>query len=160
RKLAPDWKDAPLNRAWTAPAQELVKQIEGSQGLVQDRFALCQTLPLAQFDKVATGLGKSGYRLLQLRPYAAGSEGQAAALWSREGQAAHWGHGLTSAQVRQQDAARRAKRLVPLDVTGYLAPAGKEPAAERYAVVWGMREAGMREARLYVGLVGQKVQTA
>jgi formylglycine-generating enzyme required for sulfatase activity/tRNA A-37 threonylcarbamoyl transferase component Bud32 len=160
KKLTPDWNDAPLAPAWTTPGQELVKQVEAAQGLVRQRFALCQTLPLAQFDAVAAGLAKSGYRLLQLRPYAAGSRVLAAALWTRDGQAARWAHGLTEAQVRRQDAARQAKRLVPLDITGYLMPAGKEPGAERYAVVWGPKEAGMQEARLYVGLVGQKVPSA
>jgi formylglycine-generating enzyme required for sulfatase activity/tRNA A-37 threonylcarbamoyl transferase component Bud32 len=154
KNLTPDWKDAPLNRAWTVPAPELVNQIEGAHGLVQDRFALCQTLPLAQFDKVAAGLAKSGYRLLQLRPYAAGARVQAAGLWARDGQAAHWAHGLTAAQVTKQDTAWRAKGLVPLDITPYQARTGKEPAAERYAVVWGPKETGMQDVRLYVGLAG------
>jgi serine/threonine protein kinase len=187
RALAPDWKDAPLDPAWAAPDAGLVRQVEAADGLVAERFALCQTLPLEQLDAVADGLAKSGYRLLNLRPYAHKPEAPArgrlfvvppsggsseepakagttnpqlpaparragvavlvAALWTRDGKEARWAHGLTPDETRKRDADWRAKGLVPLDVTGYVV--GDEA---RYAVVWGPKDAGMVDARMYAGV--------
>jgi hypothetical protein len=160
KTLAPDWKDAPLDATWPAPDGALRRQVEASAGLVAERFALCQALPLEEVDALATGLGRSGYRLLQLRPYPAGPRVRAAALWVRDGQRVRWGQGLTAAEVNKQDAAWRAQGLVPLDVTGYLVRAADGPAGERYAVLWGLKEAGMEDARLYVGAAGRAKQQA
>ena len=86
--------------------------IEAAWGLVQERFALCQTLPLEQFNAVAAGMANAKYRLLQLRPYVAGPRVQVAALWTRDGQAAQWAQSLTADQVENQDTARRAEEHV------------------------------------------------
>jgi formylglycine-generating enzyme required for sulfatase activity len=164
RALAPDWKDAPPDPAWGAPEAALIRQVEATEGLVAARFALCQTLPLAQLDAVATGLAKTGYRLVSLRPYAVapGTPGatarvQAAALWTRDGREARWAHGLTADAVTRWDAKERGRGLVPLDVTCFLVP-GEE--AEHYAAVWGPMEAGQAEVRLYAGMSGRKLVAA
>jgi hypothetical protein len=62
------WTDAPLKRTWRAPAAALVRQIEAGQGLLAERFAFCQTLPLAKLLAVAEGLRPCGYRPVRLRP--------------------------------------------------------------------------------------------
>jgi hypothetical protein len=178
KTLAPDWQDPPLP-LWhglptVPPGLALVQQIEAADGLVAERFALCQTLPLAQFDAVAAGLRASGYRLLQIRPYAVGvpplgggpsppkggtptAEGstagpkvRVAAVWTRDGQEVSWKHGLTAADVAKQDAEQRTRGLVPLDITAYAVEDKDKPANVFYAVLWGPKEAGMTDARLYV----------
>jgi serine/threonine protein kinase len=174
--LAPDWKDGPLDPTWAVPNRALVRQIEEAHGLVEERFALCQTLPLEQFDTVAAALQKSGYRPLQVRPYAgrggpdipvrsgsprteAARTGMSvpppvlvAAVWTRDGQPVLWKHGLTATEVEKHDAERRTRGEVPLDITGYVVAAKGKPAEVRYAVLWGPKEAGMTEARLYAGV--------
>src|SRR5207245_2141831 len=98
-----DWKDAPLDPAWAAPDPALVRQVEAAGGLVAERFALCQALPLEQFEAVAAGLRRGGYRPIRLRPYAVAASGplagsaqkpasgplaatvQVAAVWTRDG---------------------------------------------------------------------------
>jgi formylglycine-generating enzyme required for sulfatase activity/tRNA A-37 threonylcarbamoyl transferase component Bud32 len=156
RALAPDWKDSPLDPAWAAPDAPLVRQVEAADGLVAGRFALCQTLPLGQIDAVAAGLAKSGYRITQLRPHGAGPRVRVAALWTRDGRPGRWALGLTAEAVTRRDAEERGRGLVPLDVTGYLVP-GTAAAAERYAAVWGPKEAGQAEARLYAGVPATKL---
>jgi formylglycine-generating enzyme required for sulfatase activity len=56
---------------------------------------------------------------------------------------------LAAGAVTRRDAAARGRGLVPLDVTGYRV-AGE--AVERYAAVWGPKEAGQADARLYAGV--------
>jgi formylglycine-generating enzyme required for sulfatase activity len=173
RALAPDWKDTPLDPSWAAPGAALVRQVEAAEGLVAGRFALCQTLPLEQLDAVAEGLAKSGYRLVNLRPYSVATGGppvaeaaaggppaatgrvQVAAVWMRDGQEARWAHGLTADEAGKRDADWRGKGLVPLDVAGYAV--GTEP---RYAVLWGPKDAGVTDAKLYVGIPADRHKTA
>jgi formylglycine-generating enzyme required for sulfatase activity/tRNA A-37 threonylcarbamoyl transferase component Bud32 len=177
RTLAPDWEDAPLDPSWGAADPALVRQVEAAEGLVAARFALCQTLPLDQLDAVAQGLAKSGYRLVQLRPYAHNPEAPApgdkpdaparedafpararragvAALWTRDGKGGRWALGLTADAVTKRDAEEQGRGLVPLDVTGYLVPGA---AAEQYAAVWGPQEPGQAAVRLYAGVPGPRL---
>jgi formylglycine-generating enzyme required for sulfatase activity len=129
---------------------------------VAKRFALCQALPLEQFDAVAGGLRRCGYRPVRLRPYAAATGGppveakptggppiatvQVAAVWTRDGRDGQAVHGLTAAEVRRQDGERRAAALIPADVAGYL-----DGGQERYAALW-VKAGQDDEARLYVGV--------
>jgi formylglycine-generating enzyme required for sulfatase activity len=150
--LPPDWHDAPLDPSWGAPDPALVRQVEDAGGMVSERFALCQTLPLAQFDAVTEGLRKAGYRPLNFRPYAAAGAPAAAsplvaALWARDGCEARWAHGLTADEAMKRDAEMGGLGLVALDVAGYVV-AGEV----RYAGLWGPKEAGQEGARLYVGV--------
>jgi formylglycine-generating enzyme required for sulfatase activity len=154
RASVSDWQDASLDPAWGKADAVLMREVEAAEGLVADRFALCQTLPLERFDAVATGLAKSGYRLTQLRPQGASPQVRVAALWTRDGQKARWAHGLTAAAVTKRDAEERGRGLVPLDVTGYQV---QGEGAERYAAVWGPTEAGQAETRLYAGVPGGKL---
>jgi formylglycine-generating enzyme required for sulfatase activity len=141
-----DWKDAPLDPAWAAPEPALVRQAEAAQGLVAERFAFCQTLPLEQFEAVAAGLRRGGYRPVRLRPYAVGEAVQVAAAWTRDGRDGREAHGLTAAEVRQQDAERHKQGYQPVDLAGYL-----DGGRERYAALW-VKAGQDDEARLYVGV--------
>jgi hypothetical protein len=79
------WKDAPLPPAWTEPAAELKRAVERAGGLITERFALCQALPLGRLVTVTEGLRGSGYRPVRVRPYAAGAEVHVAVVWTRDG---------------------------------------------------------------------------
>jgi formylglycine-generating enzyme required for sulfatase activity len=141
-----DWKDAPLDPAWRAPPPSLVKKIEAGQGLLAQRFALCQTIPLEEFVKVAEGLRPCGYRPVRLRPYAAGKGVQVAAVWSRDGRPWRLAHDLTAAGVRRQDEGQRKAGYRPADVAGYL-----HQEKERYAALW-VKTDPKTDVRLYVGV--------
>ena len=146
RRATFDWKDALLDPAWKTPDAALVRRLEAAQGMVAERFALCQALPLKQFDEVAAALAKAGYRPVRLRPYAAAGGPRVAAVWARDGRAWRVVHGVSAADVRRKDAEQRKGGYQPADVAGYLA--GEE---ERYAALWVRGEAE-EEGRLYVGV--------
>jgi formylglycine-generating enzyme required for sulfatase activity len=165
KTLSAEWKDAPLNSTWGAPEPALIRQVEAAGGMVGERFALCQTLPLGEFDALARGLRKAGYRPLRFRPYSRKPDAQArvsvlvAALWTRDGQEAPYGHGLTAEEATKRDAEMRGRSLVPLDVAGYLAP-GDGAGEARYAVLWGPKEAGTEDVKMYVGVPAARLQAA
>ena len=70
RKLTSKWMDDPLDPAWTDPNPSAVQSIEAAHGLIAERFAFCQTMPLEQFVEVAEAFRTSGYRPIRFRPYA------------------------------------------------------------------------------------------
>jgi formylglycine-generating enzyme required for sulfatase activity len=78
-----------------------------------------------------------------------------AALWTRDGKEVHWAHGLTAEEANKRDAEWRGKGLVLLDVAGYVV--GDEV---RYAVLWGLKEPGMEDARMVVGVPADRHKAA
>jgi formylglycine-generating enzyme required for sulfatase activity/tetratricopeptide (TPR) repeat protein len=146
RKVQPHWSDTPLDPAWGKPDEALVRQVEAAVGLVAERFALCQTLPLEDFDAVAAGLGRAGYRPLCFRPYAVDRGVQVAAVWMRDGRPWQAKHGLSAEEVRRQDGVWRGKGLRPADVAAY------DQGGERYAVLWTQPDVDEEDAQIFVGV--------
>ena len=72
KKATYSWNDPPLDPSWTKPDAALVSRIESAQGILAERFAFCQTMPLDEFLTTAEALRKSGYRPVRFRPYADG----------------------------------------------------------------------------------------
>jgi formylglycine-generating enzyme required for sulfatase activity/serine/threonine protein kinase len=159
------WKDPPLDPKWQAPAPELVREIEEAGGIVAERFALCQALPLERVRAVTEGLRAAGYRPVRVRPWdqRAGSVSDGkpqtvahasgslvvALVWTRD--AIDWSLklALTAAQVKDPPAG-----MIPADVAGYSTKAG-----DRYAVLW--RKPGNGEiAVTYSGVPEVKHKTA
>ena len=146
------WQDAPLDPSWQQPAAALVRQIEAAQGLLGERFALCQTMPLPEFLKVTEGLRPCGYRPIRCRPYAASGGRQppvaiqVAAVWMRDGRPCELAHDLSAAAVRTRDREQHKRGLRPVDVAGYL-----KDGEERYAVLWEKTDP-KEDVRLYVGV--------
>jgi formylglycine-generating enzyme required for sulfatase activity len=145
------WKDDPLDPAWPAPPADLVKKITDAQGMVAERFAFCQALPLDQFEAAARGLGRSGYRPVRWRPFAVDRTVQAAAVWTRDGREWLLTAGVTAEEMRRLEADHKKKGFVPIDVAGYPADGSREGSALRYVALWAQGQ-GKEEARLYVGL--------
>jgi tetratricopeptide (TPR) repeat protein len=157
KKATYSWSDPPLDPSWIEPDDALVSRIESAQGMLAERFAFCQTMPLEEFLATAEGLRKSGYRPVRFRPYADGSGTRVAAVWTRDGR--HWrlASGQTTNEVRRQDQRNRAKKYLPVDVAGYVTSVGDQPP-ERYAVLWV--EAPGDDARLYVGATDDDLSEA
>ena len=85
-KKAPyEWNDPPRERSWAELDRAAKSRIESAGGLVAERFAFCQTMPLAEFLTTAEGLRSSGYRPIRFRPYADGQVVRVAAVWKRDG---------------------------------------------------------------------------
>jgi formylglycine-generating enzyme required for sulfatase activity/serine/threonine protein kinase/Tfp pilus assembly protein PilF len=154
RTLAPDWGDPPADPSWAAPAAALVEKIDKAQGMLTERFALCQVMPFDEFLQVAEGLRPAGYRPVRCRPYRIGSALHVAAAWLRDGRDWQMAHGLSAEQMRQQDADWRAKGYLPVDVAGYVEGAG----GVRYLGLWV--EDSLADVKLFVGLTGAEHDTA
>ncbi len=153
--LIPNGGDAPVDPGRKQLDPSLVHVVETASGLLTPNFCLCQTLPLEQLDALSAGLARSGFRLVNLRPYESGTRVLAAGVWSRDGLVSRAAHGLTAEAARKQDEDARKSGLVPLDVTTYF-----HAGEERFAVVWGPKQAGVDDARLLIGLSAEAWQAA
>jgi formylglycine-generating enzyme required for sulfatase activity/tetratricopeptide (TPR) repeat protein len=154
KKATYSWNDPPLNVSWTKPDATLVSQIESAQGLVADRFAFCQTMPLEEFLTTAEALRKSGYRPVRYRPYADGQIVRVAAVFTRDGRNWRITSGRSADEIRQEDERNKKDTFLPVDVAGYVsADAGGKPA-DRYAAIW-MEKTGDDDARMYVGITAE-----
>ena len=135
RSGTPTWQDPPLDHAWTTPATGLVKEIDDAQGMVSERFAFCQTMPLEAFGRIAKSLRGSGYRPVRVRPSQTGASVVVAAIWARDGRPWELAFDLEAAALRALDIRHQAAGLIPVDVAGYLLPMkAQEPPAAPGAV--------------------------
>ena len=150
KKATYSWNDPPLDPSWTKPDAALVSRIESAQGILAERFAFCQTMPLDEFLTTAEALRKSGYRPVRFRPYADGQAVRVAAVWTRDGRNWRISSGLTAEEVRQQDERNKKDKFLPVDVAGYVATEKDGKPADRYAALW-VEKSGDDDARLYVG---------
>src|SRR5262249_22143856 len=99
-----DWNDRPLDPSLTNPDAALADRIAAAGGLVAERFAFCQAMPLDQFLATSEALRASGYRPIRFRPYADGPAVRVAAVWTRDGRKWRIAPGLTTEEARRLDA--------------------------------------------------------
>jgi len=158
KKATYSWNDPPLNAKWTKPDASLVSRIESAQGVLAERFAFCQTMPLDEFLTTAEALRKSGYRPIRFRPYIDEQVAKVAAVWTRDGRNWRVSPGLTADEARFQDDGNKKDKFLPVDVAGYMAMDKDGKPADRYAALW-VEKPGDDEARLYVGITaGQETE--
>jgi eukaryotic-like serine/threonine-protein kinase len=157
KKAMYSWNDAPLDPSCIEPDAALVSRIESAQGMLSERFAFCQTMPLDEFLVTAEALRKSGYRPVRFRPYADGTGTRVAAVWTRDGRIWRLASGLTPDEARRQDEKNRTEEFLPLDVAGYVTSVGGQPA-ERYSALWV--KAPGNDARLYLGATDDDLSEA
>ena len=131
------WNDPPLDPSWTRPDATLTGKIESAQGMLAERFAFCQTMPLDEFLTTAEGLRPSGYRPTRFRPYAEGKSLGVAAVWTRDGRPCRLAHDQSADEIRQTDERNGNEGYLPVDVAGYLATGGDEgKPTSRFAALW------------------------
>src|SRR5262249_14554398 len=149
--------DPPPERGWPGVPAETRQAIEAATGVVDEHFALCQTMSRAQFSDVVEQLGRHGYRPLRIRPYLVGSSLQVAAMWARHGRPWQWLGEAGVEQLRTRDVDLRREGFVPVDVSVACSPNGSLP---RYTVVWEQAKAADTEVRLMAGGLGEQEQKA
>ncbi len=120
RTLTPDWKDPPLNPAWAVPSAKLVEAIAAAEGMLAERFAFCQTMPLEQFLPLTDALRPCGYRPICFRPYSVSEKVQVAAVWTRDGRPWQLACDMSAEEIRSLDLNKHREGLIPLDVAAYL----------------------------------------
>jgi eukaryotic-like serine/threonine-protein kinase len=128
------WDDLPAHVSWTSPAA-LARRLDEAEGLLADRFAGCQTLPMSDFASVLKQLGASSYRPVQVRPYLDGTTLRVAAVWSRDGLRWASDEGLSADQIERRIAELRAGGLMPVDLAAYPMPDGQPTPTWRFILV-------------------------
>ncbi|HKI19965.1 MAG TPA: SUMF1/EgtB/PvdO family nonheme iron enzyme, partial [Isosphaeraceae bacterium] len=103
KEAAYSWNDPPLDPSWPKPDAVLIAKIETREGIVAERFASCQTMPLDEFLTTAEALRTSGYRPVRFRPYADGQVIKVAAVWTRDGRNWRIASGLTRGELLARD---------------------------------------------------------
>ena len=151
KKATYSWNDPPLSPSWTKPDAALVSRIESAQGILAERFAFCQTMPMVEFLTTAEAFRKSGYRPVRFRPYADGQVVRVAAVWTRDGRNWRVSSGLTADEIRQQDERNKKDKFLPVDVAGYVTTDTGGKPIDRYAALW-VEKYGDDDARLYAGM--------
>jgi serine/threonine protein kinase/formylglycine-generating enzyme required for sulfatase activity len=144
------WNDPLPDPSWTEPDPALQETIQTSMGLIKERFAFCQAMPLAEFSTVAESLRKSGYCPMRFRPYADGPAVKVAAVWTRDGRSWQITSDRSPEEIRREDVTNRSRKLIPVDVAGYVSRDHAARPIVRYAAVWVEATDG-DDARLYVG---------
>ncbi len=150
REATYSWNDRPLNPSWTKPDAILVSRIESAQGMIAERFAFCQTMPLDEFVTTAESLRSSGYRPLRFRPYSDRQVVPVAAVWARDGRNWRISSGKSAEEVRQDDERNTKDKFLPVDVAGYVGIDKGGKPTDSYAALW-VEKSGDDEARLFVG---------
>jgi eukaryotic-like serine/threonine-protein kinase len=142
----PEWEDSPLDPSWQRPDPALVGKVEAADGLLAERFAFCQAMPLGDFLAVAEGLRPSGYRPTRFRPYAAGGAVLVAAVWTRDGKDWRMVYGLGKEELANYQQELEKKNYVPEDVAGY------EDKRLVFGAVWVTGNPAVAGRRLSLGV--------
>ena len=144
------WNDPSLDSSWTKPDAALVSRIESAQGILDERFAFCQTMPVDEFLTTAEALRKSGYRPIRFRPYVDEELIRVAAVWTRDGRNWRISSSLSAEQVREEDERNKKDKFLPVEFAGYVSLEKDGKPADHYAGLW-VEKSGDDDAQLYVG---------
>ena len=148
REPIADWPAAPPDPKWAATDPDTVRELEAAGGMVDPRFALCQTLPLGRFLAVADALRPAGYRPVRCRPYPGEPGPRVAAVWVRDGLPWTAGVGLSKEDVLRRHVEQKAARFMLVDAAA-IPPAGADAG---YAAVWVKpADGGFRDTRAVLG---------
>ncbi|MFK8112563.1 MAG: SUMF1/EgtB/PvdO family nonheme iron enzyme [Rubripirellula sp.] len=157
RKLQHQWRDSEQDTSWPPPSANVIRQIEQADGFTSDRFALCQSMLMSEFQVVAEQLRASGYRPIRVRPYPLEDSVRVSAAWTRDGLDWQIAFDETADQLVASDAERKAEGYVPVDVAGYVA--GGENAEEQYSALWKWKGDESHDAQIFAGVMHADVKT-
>jgi formylglycine-generating enzyme required for sulfatase activity len=165
-RLEPDWKDAPLDASWTEPSAAVRVRIESAHGLVSERFAFCQDMPLATFLEIAETLRPSGYHPTKIRPYTASLERASgdvnaplvAAIWTRSNRRWHIDTGLSKATLPLPGKLAEKGDLLLSDIS--VLPATNESDEPQFITLWSEPAATDEQRRVCIDLTSEEFHTA
>ncbi len=158
KKAAFEWNDPSRDASWVELDSAAKSRIESAGGLVAERFAFCQTMPIDEFLTTAEELRTSGFRPIRFRPYAGGQAVRVAAVWKRDGRKWKIAHDQTSDQVRKPVDRGRNDEFVPVDVSGYVAILANGKSADRYAIVWAEKSGADDDARMVASIAASELE--
>ncbi|TWU48847.1 Serine/threonine-protein kinase PknB [Rubripirellula tenax] len=147
RKLKHVWPSDLLGESLGEPDSEVKGMVEKSNGIVADRFAMCQSMPIDDMLPTAELLGEFGYRPTRIRPYFHQSSIFVAVAWTRDRQPWRMVVDESAESIRAMDVQFQAEGFMPVDVSGYV---NESTGFEGFAAVWRDREKATDDTRLYV----------
>lgn len=145
------WNDAPLDPAWRTADAALVRKIERTQGMVAERFAFCQAMPIEEFLATADVLRQSGYRPIRFRPYGQEKDLHVAALWTRDGRFWRLARDLSQEMIQASDKRNHDESYLPVDVCRYVVTGPDGKPADRYAALWVQKATADDDGRIILG---------
>ncbi len=149
RELRFSWNDEPIDPSWPQPNPSAVRAIQEATGLLHDRFAFCQDMPLDRFLTICATLRMSRYRPLRVRPYQRDTAIFVAAVWKRDPLDWQVVCGLAQAEIMARDEQLRAEGFRAIDVAGYV-DRSDSLATERFCGVWAWQTANDEKTRIHV----------
>jgi len=152
---AAEWDDGRgAGAGWADLQPDLASEIDRYKGFLAERFAMCQSMPIDALQRVAAGLGLSGYRPVRARPYRKGDETMVAAIWNRDGRS--WRITAVQDVAAIAELTRSMKRggLGPVDVAPYNKIDGGRDRHEalEYMILWGQAGSDGEFAELDAGV--------
>ena len=144
------WSDQPA--AWATPPAELRQEIELTDGVMTDHFAMCQTLPLADFASLARSMAEFGYRPSRFRPYRHQGVDLVAVIWERDGIRWHVESDSTASQLRDLDKEQRGRGLLPIDVGHRQTVDENGQPLDQFSALWVEKWDGINDSHMYVGV--------
>jgi hypothetical protein len=148
----PHWADKPLDPAWVPVSHVSVEAIERAGGVVDDRSAFCQTMPIDEFFKVAEALLLSGYRPRRARPYETRQGLLVAAVWERDGKNWRFVSGVNDDEIRRSDEVFRGKGLELCDITAGPVANRNGVSPMQYFGLWVQRKPPDPPSQFLLGL--------
>ena len=153
QRLVARWEAPAVDPSWKAVEHRARNAIEAGEGILDDRFAVCQTMPLEEFAEVVESLRASGYRPLRFRPFAHRTAVLVSAVWTRDGRDWRLTCGMSNEEAIRRDEQLRSEGFAAVDATGYVAK-GTERAITKFGIVWVKRASDddvSDDARIYLG---------
>ncbi len=145
-----EWQDPAWSSSLTIPETYATK-LQRASGLLTESFALCQTLPLDEFQDLAMRLQDFGYRPIRVRPYRDETQVLTAAIWARDGKSTQFEWSLTKSEMEECVAASLADGLMPADVAGYTVWQDGE-LEERFTLLLSEAEDDLSNIQIYAGI--------
>jgi formylglycine-generating enzyme required for sulfatase activity len=160
KRVTFSWDDRPLEPSRSKPDEVLVNKIESAGGLLAERFAFCQAMPLGDFLAIVERLRTSGYRPIRLRPYADCQTVRVAAVWTRDGRPSRLVHDESSAEIRRIDELYRREGFLPVDIAGYQVVDSDGEPRDRIAALWVEKGGPDDDARMIAAMSAEELQNA
>lgn len=135
----PAWSDdPPLETFKEQVSKQDISAIELAGGLVDERFAVCQSMSWQTFLSTVESMKRAGYRPVKIRPHRTegkpiqSEELMVAAVWLRDGKLWKWEKGLNKEETIERNRILETEQFSLQDIAGYISDVGDA----RYVGVW------------------------
>jgi formylglycine-generating enzyme required for sulfatase activity/tetratricopeptide (TPR) repeat protein len=158
QELKPTWNEPPLDPSWKEVDASTKLRIEQAHGMLSDRFAYVQDMPLDRFLEVAESLRVSGYRPTRVRAWQwqqPSSQGNTtstvvplvASVFARDGKPWLIESNLSAQELPKVEEAAVKENLVIDDLCALTTTEGEE---QRFLALWSKPETDGEQRRVAV----------